>query len=177
MFPFQPGNHVHPFTFLPVPPSNESVQPSPPPGVRAAMYYLKQLDEKTQKRIALNDTQLEVVDGEPLTNPEVSARDAACRLLTKYFDGCTDLIDQEVEKKLAPEPQAPPNPLEALDRLVSLMEGQMTQRTPAAQARQNQKQQTHQNQPCAACDGTGDNDNDEDCSVCKGRGWFPPDGR
>lgn len=82
-----PGNGP----FSPQPVDNQVL---PPPAVRTAVHYLSQLDQKTQKKIAANDNQIEEFEGDELSKMEVIARDAACRLLASYFDQAADKVKE-----------------------------------------------------------------------------------
>lgn len=58
-----------------------------PPRVRQAMEFLALLSSKTQQRAAACENAIELIDGQKLCGEEENARDSACLMLAKYFDG------------------------------------------------------------------------------------------
>lgn len=79
-----------------------------PARVQMALSFLQDLNIKTMERIAANDVGFETVEGQKLVDEEVWAKNAACNLLRKYFDG--SLRPNEWERLLLRSgPKYPPN--------------------------------------------------------------------
>jgi hypothetical protein len=78
------------------PQQRESVQPQAPPArVRVALEFLRDLTFKTMPKVAINDVAIEDVPLQKLTAEEEAAQDAACFLLSSYFNGRLQLNVQE----------------------------------------------------------------------------------
>jgi len=81
-----------------------------PARVRQAMQYIELCSQKTQQRAAVSESQIQLIDGVPLTEDESTALTTACNLLTKYFAGQTGFdkweelrfksLQQKVEQRI-----------------------------------------------------------------------------
>lgn len=78
-FPFLP------FPIMPAPSQGSEIVP--PARVRVALEFLSQISTKTMQKVAINEHQLEVLDGQKLTTAEANAQATAANLLSDYFHG------------------------------------------------------------------------------------------
>lgn len=58
-----------------------------PARVDKALEFIAMMSSKTMQRAVTNDTSIELIDGQKLTDDESTAVNAACNLLTAYFAG------------------------------------------------------------------------------------------
>lgn len=69
----------------------EQHQPPPdvmvPPRVRQAMEFIQMMTGKTMDRPAMTENQIQIVEGQELTDEEKNALATACNLVSRYFAG------------------------------------------------------------------------------------------
>jgi len=58
-----------------------------PPRVRQAMDFVSMMAQKTMQRAAACENQIELIDGQQLTDEERNAHDSACLCIARYFNG------------------------------------------------------------------------------------------
>lgn len=106
---------MHPHAFTPIPmmsplvfnhhvPSQTSTEP--PARVKVALEFLAHLTLKTMPRVAINDLQIQEIDGQRLTAHEQTAQMTACEVLCDYFRG--KLPVSRWEKPIVSEENSPP---------------------------------------------------------------------
>lgn len=114
-----PPQGFMPYPIMAFPPPPQREDSIPPARVRVAVEFLNNLSFKTMPRVAMNDVNIETIDGQKLSLREQEAQSAACNLLISYFKGelPQDVFEkQEVLGKgtiincLACNPSRPPSP-------------------------------------------------------------------
>lgn len=68
-------------------PQQQRNEDSPPVRVLVALSFLRDLAQKEMKRVAINDLQIQEIDGAVLTKDESNAKTAAHVMLGDYFRG------------------------------------------------------------------------------------------
>ena len=77
----------HFFPFLSMPALQQTSEVGPPARVTVALGFLAQISAKTMQKVAINEHQFEVLDGQKLTTAEANAQATAANLLSDYFHG------------------------------------------------------------------------------------------
>lgn len=77
-----------------------------PPRVRQAMEFISMMTAKTQRRPAITENQIEIVEGQKLTDEEAGALAVANNMIARYFAGqlkpdCWEQLRYEAVKKRA----------------------------------------------------------------------------